>query len=285
MTKRFLFIAGVEGSGTTLLSRILASPPQCASLGGLHVKTPPGADAERMVEAFQDANKRASDRGAALDEYQAASQNWCEAMADLNASPTFAAISTLVFKRSFPFGSPRSKLDPGPRWTPDLWDCLALTPDSRVVAIYRNPCAATYSCLRRGFDSDLRRLAVICAEQLTWLSAQIAAIGPERAIVIGYEDLCDSPAQTLAGLAQFCSLPLHCLSAAAAQERVSAAGDGRYRLELPAGDADWLDGYFNLRRRQWRNLANRHPMGATGAWQQANPALKAKDLPTNHLMP
>ena len=46
----FIFIAGAEGSGATLMSRPLAAPKTAASLGGLYVKTPQSEEASRLTE-------------------------------------------------------------------------------------------------------------------------------------------------------------------------------------------------------------------------------------------
>lgn len=63
-----------------------------------------------------------------------------------------------VLKRSFPARIP------GDMVYPDLWDVLSLPGQTRVVVIYREPCAAVYSTFRRRFDTDLRRLAIMCAD-------------------------------------------------------------------------------------------------------------------------
>jgi hypothetical protein len=219
------------------------------------VKVPAGPDAERLAESFQEANKKASDRGATLEEYRSAEQAWRDAMATIASSPTFGDIETLIFKRSFPFDSPRERTNPGPRWTPDLFDCLSLWPETRIAVIYRDPSASTYSCLRRRFDTDLRRLAVICAEQLTLLSGQVEAIGAGRVQVVRYRELCQNPARELKPLASFFGLSLDELTAAADGEQMSADGDGQYRVQLDKSDADWLDDYFRYRRGQWSALS------------------------------
>lgn len=249
-----IFIAGAEGSGTTLLSRILSAPAQCASLGGLHVKLPNGPDADELAKTVRDANTRASDRALGFDEHRKAVADWRNAFERTSLSPTFSSTSVFVFKRSFPFASQRSDAEPLARRTPDLWDCLSIWPATKIVAIYRDPCAATYSSFRRGFDTDLRRLAVTCAEQLTWLSAQIAAIGASRCRVVSYRELCENHAQVLIPLAQFCGLPADELIAAAQAERVSADGDRRYREKLDHAETAWLESYFDTRRSQWAVL-------------------------------
>jgi hypothetical protein len=50
--KRFVFIGGAEGSGTTLLRRVLAAPSCCASLGRDIAKLPDHPDALPLFRAF-----------------------------------------------------------------------------------------------------------------------------------------------------------------------------------------------------------------------------------------
>jgi hypothetical protein len=253
--KRLIFIAGAEGSGTTLLLRILSAPNDSASLGGNYLKLPNHPDARRLVEAFDGANKRLWDRTLSISEHEQAHEDWREATRRIVGSDAFSNQARLVFKRSFPFASPRGPDTPDHRHTPDLWDTLDLMPRSQIVTIYRNPCAASYSALRRGFDSDLRRLAVVCAEQLTWLAGQVRAIDRERVHRVSYRRLCEEPERVLGPLAEFCGLSADALDGAASSEGLDAAADARYRRELDRSDADWLERFFDHRRRaQWSIL-------------------------------
>jgi hypothetical protein len=164
-------------------------------------------------------------------------------------SPAFSGQTRLIFKRSFPFAQPRDQ------YTPDIWDILDLLADTRIVIIYRDPCAATFSALRRGFDSDLRRLAVTCSEQLTWLAGQVRAIGSELVRIISYRSLCEDPVATLAPLTEFCGIPFDPVRIAALKERMDVGTDSRYSRELQRPEVDWLEGFFDARRRrQWEIL-------------------------------
>jgi hypothetical protein len=155
----------------------------------------------------------------------------------------------LVFKRSFPFG------EDGGRRSPDLWQAVDLLKDTQILIIYRDPCASSYSALRRGFDTDLRRLALRCAEQLTWLAGQLQSLGPTVARVVDYTELCQAPDAILARLAAFCDLPAAALQAAAVSEGMAGDTNERYATELPAAQRDWLEAFFDARRRrQWETL-------------------------------
>lgn len=244
--KRFIFIGGAEGSGTTLLRRILAAPRCCASHGRDIAKLPDHPDALPLFQSFEQANQRLWDRHLSLAEHEQARQEFHRFASAMVGSPAFADCSHFIFKRSFPFGG-------GDTHRPDLFDAIAMPGDCRIVLIYRDPRAATYSALRRGFDTDLRRLAQRCADHLTWLAGQVAAIGRERVLIISYRRLCLTPAAELARLAGFCALPL---AVEALPELLQDETDTRYRRELSGSDLAWLDDFFGQRRiRQWSALA------------------------------
>ena len=241
-----IFIAGAEGSGTTLLRRLLAAPERCASLGRDLVKLPNHPDALPLFAALEEASKRLWDRLATLAEHEQARADWHLAADRIRLSPGFAGQTHVVLKRSFPFEVPRG------RFVPDLWDVLDLPGDTRIVVIYREPCAAVYSALRRGFDPDLRRLAVRCSEQLTWLAGQVRAIGPGPVRIVSYRALCADPEAVLSSLARFCGMLPDPMLREAASEGLATDTDRRYATELPPTVAAWLEAFFDMRRRrQW----------------------------------
>jgi hypothetical protein len=249
--RRFFFIAGAEGSGTTVLLRLLSAPASCASLGGNFVKLPRHPDAIALVRALDLATGHLWDRKAPFAYHADAGRHWHEAMAAILGSEAFGVTSRLFFKRSFPFGRERD------RYVPDLWDILDLWPTAQLIVIYRDPRAASYSNLRRGFDTDLRRLAVVCSEQLTWIAAQVRAIGRDKVAVVSYSELCRDPLGVLLPLAERCALPVAEVRAAAEAEKVVTTTDERWARELPAEDAAWLNGFFDARRlRQWAILTD-----------------------------
>ncbi len=247
--KRLIFITGAEGSGTTLLRRLLAVSPTCASVGKGVAQVPAGAPCVRAFSAFNEANHRLWYQHATLDEHEVARADMHARFADISAFPEFDAVTHLVQKRSSPFDAPRGQR------RPDLWDVLDLQEDVRVLIIYRDPCSATYSAFRRGFDTDLGRLARLCEVNLTLLASQAAAIGPEKVKVVSYRALCDAPSETLYSVADFCGLDAEAIKRAALVEGMSVDSDLRFRLELEPSAVDWLDSYFDHRRRlQWRFL-------------------------------
>lgn len=243
---RLTFVAGAEGSGTTLLLRLLSVPATSASLGGNHFKIPAADEAQRLAEGFKWASSTVWDRTLSFAENHEGRRKWRAAWADILASEAFAGISHYLFKRSFPFGKPHGQ------FVPYLWDVADVCGDVNFIIIYRDPRASTYSALRRGFDQDLRRLALMCSEQLTSLSAQARTLPEDRLHVLSYRRLCSHPSETIERLLVALDLDGEGIRQAAARELPEPMIDDRFRRELPADDVAWLDGFFDERRcRQW----------------------------------
>lgn len=247
--KKFVFLAGAEGSGTTLLLRLLSAPTVCSSIGYNHTKVPPLPGAEVLAEKFSRASVALWDRKLSFREHEDALFNWQMSLEEILASEAYREQQFLVFKQSFPYEQPRD------RYTPDIWDALELLPNTQIVVIYRDPRAATYSAFRRGFDSDLRRLAVGCAEQLTWIAGQVQAIGPDRVSIVSYSALCSSPRNVMAQLCQNLGIPPEEILSLTEMETINSSYDDRFSSELDHQDELWLNDYFNDRRcAQWKIL-------------------------------
>jgi hypothetical protein len=247
--RRFIFIAGAEGSGTTLLLRLLSSPPGCCSLGGNYQKLPDAPEARELAAQLIQNNNAAWDTTLSFAEHDAAVRQFGATLAQILGSRHFVGQTHFFFKRSFPFATPKG------RFTPDLWDLVNLVPGARFVAIYREPRAACFSGLRRGFDTDLRRLAVVCSAQLTWLAAQVRELDPARRRVISYERLCEDPVHVLGNLARFFELPPESLRAAIEAEKIDRSLNERFLTALSPEMLASLERFFDARRRrQWADL-------------------------------
>lgn len=241
----FTFIAGAEGSGTTLLLRLLAAGERAVSLGGNHVKLPDEPEAQTLGKEFDAENRDLWDRKLSFAAHNVARIRWHETMRRMLEHPAFGDITAYFFKRSFPFLMPRD------RFQPDIWDILDLWPDAHFVTIYRDPRESSYSAFRRGFDNDIRRLAVTCSEQLTWLAAQVRAVGPERFSIISYRRLCENPVAVLCAIAPYCGIGPEDIDAAVSAHPVVPAAD-RWAQELSPEDGRDLDGFFSAgRAAQW----------------------------------
>jgi len=125
----------------------------------------------------------------------------------------------------------------------------------QFVVMYRDPRASSYSTLRRGFDKDLRGLAVLCSEQLTLLAAQSRTVPENRLKVVSYSKLCLAPADTVAPLLRRCDLDHEEVQRAVEREFPKPKVDDRYRRALGADQVAWLDEFFDERRcRHWAFL-------------------------------
>ena len=244
-----VFIAGVEGSGTTVLRTLLAAPSGCVAIGTAAGRRDESSEARTLHADFDDVTSQLWDRGATLPRQTRAKDQWLALPDRVRSAPAFAGCTHLIFKRSFPFGKPHGA------GSPDLWDIVDAFPHLHIVVVYRDPRAATYSAYRRGFDSDLRRLAVMCSDQLSRLACQVRALDPAQVRVVSYRALCESPEPTLEGLCAFCRIPFAPVRDAAEHEQMHGDTDERYARELPPDDAAWLVAFFDARhRRQWEDV-------------------------------
>jgi hypothetical protein len=246
---RFVFLVGAQGSGTTLLIRMLSRPAAALALGGNYVTIPRNdPEAFSLVEQFDEANAALWDRKAGHERHAELRQQLRRIVDRLLGLPRYAGVSHVLYKRSAPFFG-------GDRYRPDLADLVDAFADLRVIAIYRDPRAATCSALRRGYADNLRQCALISEEQLTYLAAQLATLDQERWRVVGYEALCAQPRPLLTELAAFCGLPAEDVLGALQDEPLTTTQNERWRAELDQAGRDYLDAFFDARRlEQWSLL-------------------------------
>jgi hypothetical protein len=190
-SKSLIFITGVEGSGTTMLLRMLNELPGYASLGGNFFD--PGQEA--IAARLNDLTGRlwripylaGQRRNLLLDEIRN-----CE-LPD--------HVSHVVYKRSFPF------LDA--RHYPCLRDVFLIAESARIIIIKRAIDANARSILRRGFESDLAAATRRSREAVRRLHEQAIALPGDRVLDLTYEHLIDAArkAAEVSRLAAFLGLP------------------------------------------------------------------------------
>jgi len=248
---RFVFVVGAQGSGTTVLTRILSGPECAIALGGNYVTIPrDDSEAFALVEQFDEANAALWDRKAGHERQDELRRELRRIVDALVGLPRHAGVSHVLYKRSAPFFG-------GDRYRPDLTDLLAAFADLRVIAIYRDPRPATCSALRRGYAENLRQCAVISEEQLTYLSAQLATLDARLWRVISYEGLCAEPRATVEALAEFCELPVPEVLRSLEREALKPAQNEHWRDEVDRAGRDYLDSFFDARRlAQWSRLTS-----------------------------
>lgn len=246
-----VFLTGASGSGTTLLTRILSSPSSVMTIGGKHraIKRD-GSDLFRQASRFNRLTKWMWDRTATVEQYHKARRELSPTLAWIQAHERAASITHFLFKRSAPFYN-------GDQYRPDLLDLIELFPQIKIVLVYRDPRASTYSSFRREFAENLRYASVICAEQLTYLSAQLAALPSEQVHVIGYEAYCADPLPMTRALAAFLGIDAagtdEMLRAVEA-EKVDPTTNDRWQRECDSDEADFLNRFFGARQPLWGAL-------------------------------
>jgi hypothetical protein len=256
---RFVFIVGASGSGTTMLARLLSSPPGCVGLGGNHVSIPKSdSEAYGLARRFRKANDQLWDRTATATRADRGRRGMLELIDRLLDMPGYGDVTHVIFKRSAPFHR-------GDRYRPDLADLVEMFPDLRVVVVHRDPRASTASSHRRRFAPNLRACAVLTEEQLTYLSSQLCTLDPAIYLSFAYEDFCERPVEWMGRIAVFCGLPREPLEEAVRAERVDPGRNEAWQRRLSPEERDFLNRFFDQRRaRQWPLLAEPHVPTAAG---------------------
>jgi hypothetical protein len=248
---RFLFVVGASGSGTTMLTRILAYPNSVVGIGGMHISIPQTEkEAYQLATYHNQVNALLWDRYGSLEQYQWAKHESLWILDELLSLPQYKQIQYILYKRSAPFML-------GDRYRPDLADLFDMYEDLRIIVIYRDPRASTYSSFRRGFVNTLRHAAIITDEQLTYMAAQLATLPQESYMLLNYTNFCSRPSDYVHALAIFSGIDEGLLQEAATQEKVVLGQDDKWRNELASNDVAFLDQYFDDRRQQqWSLLAS-----------------------------
>ncbi len=245
----FVFVSGASGSGTTLLTRILSQASAAVALGGNFVSLPrPDRAIRRELLRLDRATADLWDRQGTYPARAEAQRRIPLIVGRLLSRPDLDQTTHVIYKRSAPFFK-------GNRYRPDLWDLSELFEHPRILIMYRQPQAAVFSSLRRGFSKNLLQAAKTCEEQLTYLSAQLGALRPDRYQVLHYEALCENPTALAGQLAEYCSLPPDELRRAMLAEEITAGRNQRWKSELAAADVAFLESFFDRRRlAQWPRL-------------------------------
>lgn len=246
---QFIFIVGVSGSGTTMLTRILSSPDTVIGLGG-NYNTIPNSDetAHLLATQFNKVTADLWDRKATHKQYQRAKSNLLLIIDSLLRLKNYSHASHILYKRSAPFNL-------GDQYRPDLSDLFDLFENPRIIVLYRDPRASTFSSFRRRFAENLRQCAIICEEQLTYLSSQLATLDHNYYRVISYQDLCSQPETLIKQLAEFCQLSVDILLRAAEKENIEPGRNERWLQALDPSEIDFLIKFFDTRRlSQWTSL-------------------------------
>jgi hypothetical protein len=190
---RFVFIAGIEGSGTTMMLELLDRLEGFASLGGQYIS-----------RGFEETGHQLNQLTARLWKLPTLPPaDKSTILREINAIEV-GAIHTVVYKRSTPFQDAQ--------YMPDLADLAALGSSRKLIIVRRHFFDNVNSILRRGFESDVDVALDRIAAAYQHLYKQVRQL-PElglQCLTLDYEKLIDpdSKQRQLALLAPFLDCPL-----------------------------------------------------------------------------
>lgn len=187
----FLFICGVEGSGTTLLARILGSLPAYMVLGGnVYSKPRNGYDTLAVRTRLNTLTELlwADDDGKTDGTKKYLARKFFE-------TPVLDGTVAAVYKRSFPFG-----LEP---IFPCIEDLYKVHPRMKIIVIKRNLAANAASMLRRGFVPTIEAAVQRVKTAVTLLNDQVLRLPRENLHIIDFDELTRNPEPQLESLGVF----------------------------------------------------------------------------------
>jgi hypothetical protein len=171
---KLVFIAGVEGSGTTLLQEVINELPYAPAFGGAFYRL-------QVSEAAKRLNKITEALWAYPHRPQAEDKQTLIKQAREIGIPDSA--SHVVYKRSYPFKN-RS-------YYPDLADIPLLSDDYKIVVLTRDLERNAKSILRRQFVPTMEEAIQRSQEGYELLKQQLEANPHLTVLSVRYEDLVD----------------------------------------------------------------------------------------------
>ena len=188
--KTFIFIAGVEGSGTTMLSEFLAQPSFAVSLGGLYVSPGYKRHRKRIRAAsgyFWDITKKRTPQE--IEEKK-------EIIRNIRIPKN---ITHIIFKRSFPFGEVKN--------LPNLVDIIDFAHKVKIVVIDRSLKSCVASIRRRDLAPSIEGSAARIKQGRIYLERGLNNIDKKYYEVFSYEDFIKDPHAYLDRLENFLEYP------------------------------------------------------------------------------
>lgn len=162
--KAFVFVAGVEGSGTTALLKLLSCPDACIALGGNYWSP------DMAGYSCRDARDRLHELTMTLwsSPERPGEDERRKLIRAINAVPVPGSISHVAYKRSYPFRD-------GEHY-PVLSDIAEIGRDSAVIVMRRNLERNARSMLRRKFTPSLSEAEARARESWRVLRSQLDGI-------------------------------------------------------------------------------------------------------------
>ncbi len=131
---QFIFIAGVEGSGTTITLKLLETLPDHVCLGGKYISeglNKPGKKLNKLSRKFWRLPRRSDRRRS----------KWLQQASAIEVPDN---VETVIYKRSYPFSRPC--------FVPDINDLASLGKSFKVILVRRHLFDNVNSIIRRGFE-------------------------------------------------------------------------------------------------------------------------------------
>ncbi|MDP3858307.1 MAG: hypothetical protein Q8Q73_11175 [Stagnimonas sp.] len=170
--KTFIFIAGVEGSGTTLLLRVLAKLQGSVALGG--------AFHSKYYALPRWLMNRITDRLWAFPERPRKKAKY---VALLQAIVSAVPGRYVVYKRSYPFNDLS--------YFPDVLDFEGFPVPTKVIVLKRALESNAKSILRRGFVKTIEEARIRTDQALSMLDEQTEKLDASKLLRLRYEDMID----------------------------------------------------------------------------------------------
>lgn len=188
-TKKFVFITGVEGSGTTMLLKLLSKVNGFVALGGNYC-TPGWNKQSAKLNMYTQQLWRYP--------HQRSLYTKMLLLSKIRRLPLSQQISCVVYKRSYPFIDQQHY--------PLLKDIMKFSNCVKLIVIHRNLSENANSIRRRGFEPDIERARQRAKKGNAILNTQLEKWSGE--IQISYENLiAKQKEQLLHKLELFLDLP------------------------------------------------------------------------------
>lgn len=237
-----VFIVGVEGSGTTMLSRILGYGVNTAVVLGNHLSPIVEIDAEtnKLWRRINENTRLLWDIQSGLDEREKSKQKIKKSISEIeNRLASEFGIDITVYKRSSPFLH-------GNRYIPDLLDIKDIFSNSKRIVMVRDPKQSSYSALRRGFLKDIKECGIVCHINLSVLASGIRS--DNDVMLIDYHEFCSNPEVITKRLANFLDVDEEPLQLQVEKEKLTTQNLDKYKKHLSSKELDFLNEFFSKER-------------------------------------
>lgn len=189
---KFIFVIGVEGAGHDMLRALLQEVIKQSYF------VLEGSWREMMTHYWSPKARHRSEFGFLR---KMSRQKVKYDLQNIIRNYTKEKITHLMEDMSFPFNQPRNAV-----CRPDILDFIDLISDLielKFLVLYRDPIAATYSSLRRGFNKNVYEQARIVEDNLIYIDKSLSVCGPHLYKTLIFEDFLKEPHAYLEGLASW----------------------------------------------------------------------------------